>query len=55
MVSLEQYKLALGSLLEEMSEEQIKNRMELQAKLAKAIFDSFKRKTTNIKEENLVK
>jgi len=55
MVSLEQYKLALGSLAEQMSEEQIRNSMELQAKFARAIFDSFKKKNTNIKQENLVK
>ncbi len=55
MVSLEQYKVALGSLVEQMSEEEIRNRMELQVKFARAIFDSFKKKTTNIKEGNLVK
>jgi ribosome maturation factor RimP len=51
MVSLDDYKRALGSLAELMTEEEIKNRMELQAKLARAIFDmwgkSFKTKSTN--------
>ena len=39
MVSLEAYKRALGSRAAGMSEEQIKNLMDLQARLARVLFD----------------
>jgi hypothetical protein len=52
VVTLEEYKKALGSRLGSMSDEEIKNRMERQAKIAKAFYDSWsnglKNKTASV-------
>jgi radical SAM superfamily enzyme len=47
MISLEQYKKALGSKVEMMTDEQINNRMELQARFAKAVFNMW---SSNLKK-----
>ena len=46
MVSLEAYKKALGSRAEGMTEEQIKNLMDLQARLARTLFDMWGKNLT---------
>jgi len=47
MVTLEEYKRHLGKKLDGLSEEEIINRMELQAKFARAFFDSWNRSLKN--------
>jgi cytoplasmic iron level regulating protein YaaA (DUF328/UPF0246 family) len=50
MVSLKEFKTALGSQTEKMSEEQIIKLMDLQKKLASALFDMWRK---NLKQNSV--